>query len=50
VLTRLGYRWRKVLKAKPQKKIPETAAILANRKKRPGGPGRPRGQTVEYGL
>jgi len=50
VLNRLGYRLRKVIKAKPQKKIPETEAIFANLKKRPGGPGRPRGQTVEYGL
>ena len=50
VLNRMGYRLRKVIKAKPQKKIPETDAIFANLKKRPGGPGRPRGQTVEHGL
>jgi hypothetical protein len=50
VLNRMGYRLRKVLKAKPQKKIPETDAIFANLKKRPGGPVYPRGQTVEYGL
>jgi hypothetical protein len=50
VLNRLGYRLRKVIKAKPQKKIPETDAIFANLKKRPSGPGHPRGQTVEHGL
>ena len=49
VLNRMGYRLRKVLKAKPQKKIPETEAIFANLKKRPGGNGRPTGQTVEHG-
>jgi len=50
VLNRMGYRLRKVLKAKPQKKIPETDAIFANLKKRPGEPGRARGQAVEHGL
>ena len=50
VLNRLGYRLRKVLKAKPQKKIPETDAIFANLKKRPGEPGRPWDQAVEQGL
>jgi hypothetical protein len=50
VLNRMGYRLRKVIKAKPQKKIPETDAIFANLKKRPGGPGYPRGQAVEHGL
>jgi Rhodopirellula transposase DDE domain len=50
VLNRMGYRLRKVLKAKPQKKIPETDALFANLKKRPGGNGRPAGQTVEHGL
>jgi Rhodopirellula transposase DDE domain len=35
VLNRMGYRLRKVLKAKPQKKIPETDAIFANLKKKP---------------
>ena len=50
VLNRMGYRLRKVLKAKPQKKIPETDAIFANLKKRPGGPGHSRGQAVEHGL
>jgi hypothetical protein len=50
VLNRLGYRLRKVIKAKPQKKIPETEAIFANLKKRPDEPGHARGQTVEHGL
>lgn len=35
VLNRMGYRLRKVLKAKPQKKLKETDAIFANIKKRP---------------
>ena len=30
VLNRMGFRLRKVLKAKPQKKIAETDAIFAN--------------------
>jgi hypothetical protein len=34
VLNRMGYRWRKVVKAKPQKKIKETDAIFDNIKKR----------------
>lgn len=50
VLNRLGYRLRKVLKARPQKKIPETEAIFANLKKRPRRSGHPRDQTVEQGL
>lgn len=50
VLKRLGYRLRKVIKAKPQKKIPETDAIFANVKKRPREPSRARSQTVEHGL
>lgn len=50
VLNRLGYRLRKVLKAKPQKKIAETDAIFANLKKRPHEPGDPRRQAVEHGL
>jgi DDE family transposase len=49
VLNRRGYRLRKVLKAKPQKKIPETDAIFANRKKRPGAPGHSTGHAIEYG-
>ena len=50
VLNRMGYRWRKVLKAKPQKKIKETDAIFANIKKRPPGRGLGAGQTLEHGL
>jgi hypothetical protein len=50
VLNRLGYRLRKVIKAKPQKKIPETEAIFANLKKRPGESGGPRREAVEHGL
>jgi hypothetical protein len=50
VLNRMGYRLRKVLKAKPQKKIPETDAIFANIKKGPRGDGRPTGQALEQGL
>jgi hypothetical protein len=50
VLNRMGYRLRKVIKAKPQKKIPETDAIFANLKKRPGEPGDPRRQAVKHGL
>jgi trans-aconitate methyltransferase len=34
VLNRNGYRLRKVLKAKPQKKLPETDAIFANIKEK----------------
>ena len=37
VLNRLGYRLRTVLKAKPQKKLPETDAIFANLKKKTRG-------------
>ncbi len=50
VLNRLGYRLRKVLKAKPQKKIAATEALFANLKKRPSEPGDPRRETVEHGL
>lgn len=50
VFNRLGYRLRKVLKAKPQKKIVETAAIFANLKKRPSAPRDPRREAVELGL
>jgi hypothetical protein len=49
VLNRMGYRVRKVLKATPQKKITETNAIFANRKKRPPRRGRGAGQALEYG-
>jgi hypothetical protein len=34
VLNRMGFRLRKVVKAKPQKKLQETDAIFANIKKR----------------
>ena len=50
VFNRMGYRLRKVIKAKPQKKIKETDAIFDNIKKRPHGGGRGAGQTLEYGL
>jgi Rhodopirellula transposase DDE domain len=49
VLNRMGYRLRKVSKAKPPKNIPETDAIFANRKKRPGEPSHSRGQAVKQG-
>jgi hypothetical protein len=38
VLNRNGYRLRKVLKAKPLKKLPETDAIFANIKEKDGNP------------
>ena len=41
VLNRMGFRLRTVVKAKPQKKIAETAAIFANIEKKPKRP-RPR--------
>jgi hypothetical protein len=50
VLNRLGYRLRKVLKAKPQKKSAETDAIFANLKKRPSEQGYRRRQAIEQGL
>lgn len=50
VLNRRGYRLRKVIKAKPQKKIKETDAIFDNIKKRPPGRGGEAGQTLEHGL
>src|SRR5215831_90349 len=50
VLNRMGYRLRKVIKAKPQKKIKETDAIFDNIKKRPHGRERGAGQTLEHGL
>src|SRR6516225_5247421 len=40
VLNRLGFRLRKVVKAKPQKKIKETDAIFDNRKKKTRKPSR----------
>jgi hypothetical protein len=50
VLNRMGYRWRKVSKAKPQKQLKETAAIFDNIKKRRHGRGLGAGQTLEHGL
>ena len=50
VLNRMGYRLRKVIKAKPQKKLKETDAIFANIKKRPHDGGRGAGHTLEHGL
>jgi hypothetical protein len=47
VLNRLGYRVRKVVKAKPQKKIKETEAIFDTIKRCPS-PGICRRQTLEY--
>jgi hypothetical protein len=50
VLNRMGYRLRKVIKAKPQKKLKATDAIFDTIKKRPHGRGRGAGQTLEHGL
>ena len=50
ILNRLGFRLRKVLKAKPQKKIAQTDAIFENLKKRHTGKRRRDGQALEYGL
>ena len=49
-LNRMGYRLRKVLKAKPQQKSKATDALCDNIKKRPAGRGRGAGQTREHGL
>lgn len=38
ILNRMGYRLRKVVKAKPQKKLPETDAIFENIKKKTSRP------------
>jgi hypothetical protein len=43
VLNRMGYRLRKVVKAKPQKKIKETDTIFDNIKKKMKKPSRPKG-------
>jgi hypothetical protein len=43
VLNRMGYRLRKVVKAKPQKKIKETDSIFDNIKKKMNKPGRLKG-------
>jgi len=50
ILNRLGFRLRKVLKAKPQKKIAQTDAIFENLKKRHSSNSRQHRQTVEHGL
>lgn len=50
ILNRLGFRLRKVLKAKPQKKIAQTDAIFANLKKRRASNDRRIRQTLEHGL
>ena len=50
VVNRMGYRLRKVIKAKPQKKLKETDAIFDNIKKRLHGRGLGAGQTLEHGL
>jgi hypothetical protein len=50
ILNRLGFRLRKVLKAKPQKKIAQTDAIFANLKKRPASARGWQHQAVERGL
>ena len=46
----MGYRLRKVVKAKPQKKIKETDAIFDNIKKTRPRHVITRRQTLEYGL
>jgi Rhodopirellula transposase DDE domain len=50
ILNRLGFRLRKVLKAKPQKKIAQTDAIFENLKKRRARPGHRDRHTLERGL
>jgi hypothetical protein len=50
ILNRLGFRLRKVLKAKPQKKIAQTDAIFENLKKRPARDRRRKRQALEHGL
>ena len=50
ILNRLGFRLRKVLKAKPQKKIAQTDAIFENLKKRRASGRRREGQTLEPRL
>ena len=48
ILNRLGFRLRKVLKAKPQKKIAQTDAIFENLKKRRARDRRRERQTLEH--
>lgn len=50
ILNRLGFRLRKVLKAKPQKKIAQTDAIFENLKKRHVRDRRRKHQALERGL
>jgi Rhodopirellula transposase DDE domain len=50
VLNRMGFRLRKVVKAKPQKKIKETDAIFDNIKKRCPSRGLRQRQTLEHRL
>jgi hypothetical protein len=50
ILNRLGFRLRKVLKAKPQKKIAQTDAIFENLKKRHASDRRWQPQALERGL
>jgi hypothetical protein len=50
VLNRMGFRLRKVVKAKPQKKITETDTIFDNIKKRCSSRGIRQRQTLESGL
>jgi hypothetical protein len=50
ILNRLGFRLRKVLKAKPQKKIAQTDAIFENLNKRRPGDRRRKRQALEHGL
>jgi Rhodopirellula transposase DDE domain len=50
ILNRLGFRLRKVLKAKPQKKIAQTDAIFANLKKSHARGGRRDRQALEPGV
>ena len=50
VLNRMGFRLRKVVKAKPQKKIAETDAIFANIEKRPRSGDSGQRQTFKHRL
>ena len=50
VLNRMGFRLRKVVKAKPQKKIAETDAIFDHIEKRPASGSSAAGQTIEHCL
>jgi hypothetical protein len=50
ILNRFGFRLRKVLKARPQKKIAQTDAIFENLKKRHARERRRDHQALEYGL